>query len=362
MIKGLLNSRKEMAKLDKSNILASIENLANQINDTWQTANKIKFDFDPAKIKNIVWLGMGGSALGAWVGKYLFKTSLKLPFEIINNYQLPAYVNEDSLVILSSYSGNTEEVLAGTEMALAKKANIVAITAGGKLKAISQKRNLSAYIIDPVYNPSNQPRMAIGYAVTGLLAIFNKLNFIQISDNQISQVIKGLKQRNNQFKPETKDDNLAKFLAYTAFKRIIFFISANHLIGSVHVFNNQVNENAKNLTVELVIPEMNHHFLEALSFPPQLRDDIAFFLFDSDLFQPRIRQRIKLSQKLIDRIGYPNQIIKAESLDKLSQVFEIIQLGAYTSFYLAMLNGINPAPIPHVDFLKENLAKMKSPK
>ncbi len=355
MSEGLLDSRQKMAELDKSNILSSVEALGDQIEEAWQVVSQLSLNFPLEEINNIVWVGMGGSALGAWLGKYLFKLTLKLPFEIVNHYQLPAYADERSLIILSSYSGNTEEVLAAAKVALERTKYIFVITSGGQLLQLAKENKLPLYLIDPKHNPSNQPRMAIGYAATVLIAFFNRIGLVRVSEDQMKEVVKFLKTRNSILRPEYKDDNLAKLLAYNAFKRLVVFISADHLIGATHVFNNQVNENAKNLTTELVIPEMNHHYLEALSFPKQLRDDLFFLLWDSELFLPRIRRRIELTKQIIDKKDYPHQLVKLEGKDVLTQAFEVIQLGEYTSFYLAMLNGIDPAPIPNVDFLKKNL-------
>ncbi len=300
---NLLDSRQKMAELDKSNILSSVESLSNQINDAWEAISQLELRYDLDQIRNIVWVGMGGSALGAWLGKYLFKLSLDLPFEIVNHYQLPGYVDKHSLVILSSYSGNTEEVLAAAEVALKRTKHLFVITSGGKLLELAKKEKLAYYLIEPKYNPSNQPRMAIGYAATAFIGFLSRLGLIKVTQEDIEEVITFLKEQDKFLRPERKDDNLAKLLAYNFYKRLIVFISADHLIGATHIFNNQVNENAKNLTLELVIPEMNHHYLEALSFPSQLRDDLFFLLWDSSLLLPRIRQRIALTQQLIDQKG-----------------------------------------------------------
>ncbi|NOY15202.1 MAG: SIS domain-containing protein [bacterium] len=354
--KGLIDSRDKIKQLDKQGILASIEALPAQISDAWATGSDLNIDIKPGQVEKVVLVGMGGSALGGHVIKHLYP-DLKAPFEVVSGYNLPGFVDKKSLVILSSYSGSTEEVLTAAGQAKERSEQVVVITTGGRLGRMARDNNWPVYLIDPVFNPSNQPRMAVGYAITGLLAIFNQAGLIKITDSQISQVVGYLKSKNKDLEPESVDTNIAKYLAYNAFRRIIAFVAADHLVGAVHVFNNQVNENAKNLTTQLVIPEMNHHFLEALPYPKQLRDDVVFFLFDSDLYLPRIQQRVALSQQVIEKSGFPNEIIKAEADDKLMQAFEIIQIGAYTSFYLAMLNGIDPSPIPNVDFLKAELKK-----
>ncbi len=353
-----LDSREEIKKLDKSNVLGSIEALPDQIQDAWNKASQVQLPPEYSQVKNIVVVGMGGSALSTHVIKHLYKRELKLPLEVYNHYQLPAYVNQDTLVILFSYSGNTEEVLAAATEAITKTNKIIVITAGGKLQAFAQRHQLPIYLIEPTYNPSNQPRMAIGYTVTGQLALFNTLGFINLKSADISQLVDQLKATSSKLAPESKDQNTAKYLAYASFQKIVALVSAEHLRGAVHVFNNQINENAKNLTIELVLPEINHHYMEALPFPKQTKENVIFIFFQSQLYHPRVQARVPLTHQIVEKESYPSEMVTATAPTKLEQVFEIIQLGTYTNFYLAMLNGIDPAPIPNVDYFKAQLKKL----
>ncbi len=357
--KGLIDNRERMKELDKQGVLASVEKLPDQIKDAWDGVKQLKDQFGFDDFDKVVLFGMGGSALGGWVIKRLYP-DLKVPFEVVSDYQVPGYVDDKTLVILSSYSGNTEEVLEAADKVKDKTNQIMVITTGGKLLDLAKEQRWPVYVIDPVHNPSNQPRMAVGYAITGLLAMFKSVGLLNVKDEEINEVVEFLKQKGADLVPEASETNIAKYLAYAAYRRIMVLISAQHLLGGVHVFNNQVNENAKNLTIELPIPEMNHHYLEALPFPKQLKDDVVFFGFDSKLYSDRIRQRLSLTGQLIEKAGYPYEIIRLEADSKLTQVFEMIQIGAFVSFYLAMLNGIDPSPIPNVDFLKSELAKLKT--
>ncbi len=354
-----LDSREEIKKLDQSNVLGSIEALPDQIQDAWAKASQIKLPQEYSQVDNIVVVGMGGSALSTHIIKHLYKKELKLPLEVYNHYEIPAYVNSNTLVILSSYSGNTEEVLEAAVEASLKTKKILVITSGGKLKQFAERQQFPFYLIEPVYNPSNQPRMAIGYTVFGQLALFRSLGFINLEDKQVANLVRRLKDTAFKLAPETVEDNTAKYLAYAGFQKIIVLVSAEHLRGAAHVFNNQLNENAKNLTIELVLPEMNHHYMEALPFPKQTKENVIFLFFQSKLYHPRVQVRVPLTNEVAEQEGYPTEIISATAPTKLEQVFEIVQLGAYTNFYLAMLHGIDPAPIPKVDYFKAKLAKFK---
>ncbi len=354
---SLLDSRDKLAKLDKSNVLGSIEALPDQIRDAWEQTESLSFPPDFPNVKNIIVSGMGGSALGAHVIKNLYKDELTLPLEIYSHYHLPGYVNEDSLVILSSYSGNTEEVLAASEQAIKVGAKIIVITGGGKLLELALEHDWPHYHINPTYNPSGEPRMAIGYAVVGMLGVFSKLGIVNLSEKDLLDLTDKLEELIQKLSPDSVDGNMAKLLAYHAFDKMLILSGAEHLIGAVHVTNNQLNENAKLLTAEWHLPEFNHHYLEALTNPSKLREDTLFLLFNSHLYMPEVTKRVHLTADVIKQAGFDAEVIEATASTKLEQVFEIITLGSFLNFYLAMLYQLDPAPIPNVDHFKSEMAK-----
>lgn len=353
----LLDNREEIARIDRSNILGSVEQLPDQIIEAWEQTKNIFFPDDYSSVKNIIVSGMGGSALGSLVIKRLYKDELQLPLEIYSHYHLPGYVSEESFVLLSSYSGNTEETLAAAEQAEESNAKIAVITGGGLLAQKAQEKGWPLYLIKPAYNPSNQPRMAVGYAVAGQLALFSKLGVINISESDITSMADKLREMVKKLTVESAEKNSAKLLAYAAYDKAIVLTAAEHLIGAVHVTNNQINENAKTLTAEWHLPEFNHHFMEALSNPVRLKEDVIFFLYNSFLYTPQVSKRVELTRQVIENAGYQAEVIQATAKTKLEQVFEIITLGAFFNFYLSMLYGRDPAPIPNVDWFKEEMKK-----
>ncbi len=353
---NILDDRTRIANLDTSNVLGSVEALGDQIQDAWEQTKNLEFPASYPNVKNIVVSGMGGSSLGALVIKRLYKDELTLPIEIYPHYQLPGYVNEESLVILSSYSGTTEETLAAAEQAIASHAHIAVITGGGKLAEMAVEHHWPMYRIEPRYNPSGQPRMAIGYAVFGMLSMFAKMGLINISQQDVQAVVDQVKQASGSLGPEA-EQSVAKTLAYAAYEKHVIFVAAEHLIGAAHVFNNQVNENAKALTSEWHLPEFNHHYMEALRFPQATRENTMFIFFNSALYHERVQKRVMLTKNLVEQKGYEAQVILATSQTKLEQVFEVIQIGEYVAAYLPILYGIDPAAIPNVDWFKAEMAK-----
>ena len=198
--------------------------------------------------------------------------------------------------------------------------------------------------------------MAIGYQVFGQLSMFAKMGLINISENDVLNLVDNLRELVKNLGPEN-EHNPAKLLSFAAFDKHAIFVAAEHLIGAVHVINNQFNENAKTLTSEWHLPEFNHHYMEALSFPHLAKDTTIFFLFNSPLYDKRIQKRVFITKELLEQKGFEVQLVQSTAPTRLEQVFEIIQLGEFVSCYLVMLYGIDPSPITNVDWFKSEMAK-----
>jgi glucose/mannose-6-phosphate isomerase len=354
----ILDNLEEMKKLDKSNVLGSIQALADQIEDAWTQVQELDIKIDTGRVQNIVVSGMGGSGLGPDVIKQTFKGSLKMSFEVYNDYHLPAYVNSNSLVILASYSGTTEETLSAAQDAIAAGAQILVITTGGDLQKLKEEHGWSGYIINPRHNPSNQPRMALGYAVFGVIAMLTKAGILNVSHDEVISVVNTVKATLKDLNVDVmQDKNPAKQMAFQILGRVPVMIAAEHLAGGVHVFQNQLNENSKSYAELRLIPELNHHLMEALQFPQELEKNLFFLLFNSTMYHPRNQKRFEVTQDVIERAHIEATSLMIDSSTALEQNFEVIAFGAFVNFYLAMLEGIDPAPIPTVDYFKEQLKK-----
>ncbi len=353
---SILDSRDKIRAIDKTNLLGSVEALPDQIIDTLAQTSSLQVPDSYGSVKNVVVSGMGGSVLASHLIKNLYKSDLKVPFDVFSHYDLPGYVNEDTLVILASYSGTTEETLEAAKQATERKAKIMVITGGGKLYDLAVTNHWPVYKIDPQYNPCNQPRLAIGYAVVGQLMLLAAAKLIPSPATLMPQIVASLKEQVSQLGPEGSSD-LAKLMAYAAYDKHIVFVAAEHLIGAAHVMNNQVNENAKSLTSEWHLPEFNHHYMEALSFPKLAKETTIFLFFNSALYHERIQKRVLLTKSLVEQKGYETQMILATTATKIEQVFEAIQIGEFVAAYLPVLYGIDPSAIPNVDWFKSEMAK-----
>lgn len=352
-----LDSEDEILKLDEGKILDSIRKLPEQFAQAWDEVGKISLPAGYNACQNVVICGMGGSALGGRIVDSLSWGRARTPIEIYTEYQIPNYVNEATLVILSSYSGNTEETLSAANFALEKKARIIGITTGGKLAEFLKENKLPAYIFEPKFNPSGQPRMGLAYSIGAILRLLSQFAYIRFADeeNEIKETIKKFIREFDADIPSER--NLAKLMASKIKGKVPIIFASEQLVGSAHAFSNQLNENAKTFSALFDIPEANHHLMEGLKFPSEAREFLTFLFIKSKLYSPEVEKRYSITKEVIEKNGYPTLTYITSSEDKYCEIFEILVLGSYISFYLAMLEDINPSPIPWVDYFKEKLSK-----
>lgn len=353
-----LNSREEIAKIDVSNVLGSVEELGKQCEHAWEEAGKVVVPDSYREVDNVVMCGMGGSGLGARVIDSVYSEQLRKPLIQIHEYHLPGFVNQKTLVICSSYSGETEETIANAEEAIARKAKWMAIGTGNTLIGLAKDHGVPFYQIVPKFNPSNQPRMAVGYSIVGQMALAAKAGVVELSDEQITEAVVAMDMVRDKSRVEIEiEKNPAKQMAMKMKDKVVVFAAAEHLVGAIHTVNNQQNENAKNFCVDVAVPELNHHLMEGLKHPLTNPKNLLFVFINSNLYPERIRQRMLLTKEVAEKNGIEAMILETAAAAKLSQAFELIQLGAYANFYLSILYGQNPAPIPWVDWFKERLGQ-----
>jgi glucose/mannose-6-phosphate isomerase len=358
MTQSILDSRDEAAKLDLSNALGSIEMLGSQVQQIWEEAKKVEVDPSYKDITCVVVAGMGGSALGTHVIQTIFREELKVPVLIAPDYTVPNFVNEKTLVIASSYSGTTEETLSAVKDAQSKGAKIAGITSGGELAEFLKKNNYPALVFEPKFNPCNQPRMAVGYSVFGQIALFSRVGVLELGEDSYQGVLSAVAQAHLECGMNVPaSSNPAKLLAFEMKERVPIITVAQHLEGVAHVFANQLNENSKNFSEYRVIPELNHHLMEGLQFPKTNDGHLFFVMIGSQLYNPNNSKRLELTKQVLDEHDIAYQSHQVKSATKLEQAFEFMVFSSYSNYYLALLNNINPSPIPWVDWFKAELKK-----
>ncbi len=352
-----LDSLGEISKLDKGKILESIHSLPEQFSQAWDEVNAAELPKTCSAAQNVVICGMGGSGLGGRIVDSLVFDRARVPIEVFNEYKIPNYVNTNTFVILYSYSGGTEETLSAARLAKDAGAKIFGITTGGKLAEFLKENNLSGYVFEAKHNPSGQPRMGLGYATATTLALLSRCAFIRFADES-ELIINTLKKYVEEYNVRVpQDENLAKTIAQKLHNKIPIIFASEHLVGIAHAFANQLNENSKTFSALFDLPEANHHLMEGLKFPANARELLTFLFVESKNYTPGVLKRYPITKEVLEKNGYPHATYTTTSEDKLEEIFEVLVLGSYVSFYLAMLNGVDPTPIPWVDYFKERLSK-----
>lgn len=336
-------------------MLSSIEILPTQIEHAWKVASSTKVPASYRSATSIVVSGMGGSTLGAHVVQTVFGSELKRPFQIVNDYSLPGYVDRNALVVLSSYSGTTEETVACAKDALKRKAKILVLAAGGTLTELAKKHGWPLYKFDPADNPSNQPRMAVGSSAFAMMGLLKASGQLSLADGVVKKLAARLRANGPRLSPDTRK-NEAKHLAERGQRSMLLFIGAEHHVSSAHVMNNQLNENAKQLGTYQALPELNHHFLEGLSYPRVTKRDVFAILLQSDRYNARTKRRVELTAGVLGKNGIQNTILSFDGSSQLEETWLAIQFSSFMSFNIAMLHGIDPSPIPNVDAFKKAMA------
>lgn len=311
-------------------------------------------EHDDRVITKVVVAGMGGSALAALLAKAWLEEQLWIPFEVVREYELPAYVDESTLVIASSYSGNTEETLAALEQAQQVGAQVTIIAAGGKLLEIGANETIARVAI-----PAGlQPRMAVLFNLKALTALLGHFGIIgQELQHEVSVHAAWLEQETAQWLPAvTTDKNQAKQLALLAVGKTGVFYGGR-LTGPVaYKWKISWNENAKNVAAWNVYPETNHNeFIGWASHP--VEKPFAVFDLKSSFEHPRILKRFEVTDKLLSGKRPKATPVLLQGETPLAQLLWGSILADFVSIYLAVLNGVDPTPVDLVEKFKAEMVK-----
>jgi len=346
-------------KQDNSIVAESISLLPDQVRQVLHEARLIKVPREYSKVTQVVVNGMGGSNIGAGIVKSVFADQLKVPISIVPGYSVPAHVNKNTLYLISSYSGTTEEPLSTYREAKKREAKILAISEDSKkskLVKLMLKNNIPGYIFKPEFNPSNQPRLGLGYTLFGIAVIMAKAGLFKINVKETEDVIASMEIWDRELRPIIKTkNNIAKQIALKLYSKQPILVAAEHLAGNVRTLRNQMCENSKNFTSYLSLPDLNHFAMEGLKMPASNKKDLIFFFVDSKFYHPRVQKRAELTKQVVKKNKIEVISHQLHGQTKLAQAFEMLQLGVWITYYLGILNKVNPIKIPWVDWFKKQL-------
>jgi len=340
---------------DKSNMHGLIADFPEQIEDAVGIGKKFKPPYKKTQIDSVVINGLGGSAIGGDLLRSYLAEESDVPFIVNRHYFLPEFVNDRTLVVISSYSGNTEETVAAHAEARKRKAKMLCISSGGQTAkmAVEYKQPL---ITIPKGLP---PRAALGYSFFPTLIALGKMKLIGSKENDIRETISLLKKKSKMYS-SLSDANPAFQLAKQLYMKLPVIYSSADRFDIVNLrWRGQIAENAKQLAFGHVLPEMNHNELVGWKVLRRMMEEdvVVLFLRDKEDHE-RVKVRMEITKGVLEQ--YASKVIELQSEGKslLARMFSLIYLGDWTSYYLAILNGIDPTPVKVIDYLKNELGKV----
>ena len=323
-----------------------INDFSNHLREAIEIANNTTLSPYTKEIRNILICGLGGSGIGGTIVSDIISSKVNIPIAATKDYSIPNFVNEHTLVIANSYSGNTEETLYALEKCQARGAEIAVITSGGKLKTIAEENKYNNIII-----PGNQPpRAMFGYAFTELFFMLNHYGIIDDSfKSDFDKAITLIDTEKMDIQKQAM--NLAKKM----YKQTPVIYVAKGFEGVAVRFRQQLNENSKMLGWHNVVPEMNHN--ELLGWRTNV-DDLAVVYFRNKCDYDRNQIRMDINKKVISKFTSNITEIWSKGDSLIENSLYHINVGDWTSWYLSEMNNVDAIEIDVIDFLKGELAKI----
>ena len=341
------------ARHDKSGLLGRIESLPDQCEEGWRNAQALALPEAHATVREVVVTGMGGSAIAADMLRALAAPSARKPVHVVRGYDLPAFVGNESLVVACSHSGNTEETLSSFGRALDAGAMGLVVTTGGRLAEVAQERGLPLFR----YAYDGEPRSALGHQLMALLALGERVGLLESQAVAVREAIALMQaQRARWGSSLASANNAAKQLAVRLYGRLAVVVSAGLLSEAAHRWKTQLNENGKCWAIWEELPELDHNTIEGFGLAervvPLLR---AVFLYHASLGE-RMRRRYDATAEELTGAGVGNETVELEGERPLARLLGAVYLGDLVSYYLGILNGVDPSPVPGITRLKTRLA------
>ncbi len=356
--KNILDQPDQAAKIDRLQMAGLLNRFSEQIQDGIRIGKAFVLPRSLAgNFDKIVFVGMGGSAIGGDVLRSLGAKELALPLFVVRHYDLPGFVDSKTLCIFSSYSGNTEETISAFRQGIKKGAKALSISSGGELAHLSRKASVP-WIEIPKGLP---PRAALGYSVFPLLQAFSQLKLLRWDARAVEETVELLLSLSKKCGLENLTvKNPAKKLAQALWNKWVVIYAGTELLDSAALrFRNQIEENAKAIASHHLLAEMNHNEILGWEYPKSLvKKSVCVFFQDAE-DHPRIQLRMEFTKKLLaNERKIPVEEIHTQGKSRLARLFSAIHLGDWVSYYLALLYRVDPTPVKVIEALKKELAQV----
>jgi glucose/mannose-6-phosphate isomerase len=358
----------DFSELDKANMIELLEEFPQKMRDALRLgeefiiptnllANTITATttFPTQNFKNIVVLGMGGSAIGGDLLSDYLADKLSMPIVVIRGYDIPKFVDENSLVFAVSYSGNTEETLSALKRCLEAKARVIALTSGGKFAALAQENNFPVIKV-----PAGiQPRAAISYLFFPILKVLERMGIAKERHEETEETLNILQELSKEYGAKSPlKNNFAKKVALSMYQHLPLVYGSEGLLKAVAMrWKTQINENSKWPCFWNVFPELDHNEIVGYEIENNINRQVKIIYLQDKEGLLRVEQRRKITRKIIEDKLAEFIVCPTKGKGKMARMFSLIFLGDLASYYLAILNQVDPSPVACIEDLKKELAK-----
>lgn len=347
-----LDDQGTYTRLDPSGMLGRIRDLPSQCRQAWEQASTLTVSPEYRQPAQVVILGMGGSAIGGDLLRDAVANECPAPIRVLRDYSLPADVGANAMVIGSSYSGDTEETLAAFQEAASRGARLAVVAGGGRL--LDEARNRALPLLTIKYQ--GEPRAVLGFSFFLLLGLLHRTGLIGDKSKDLDEATGIMESLNQRLSPDVPEEkNPAKQLAAALHGNLAVIYGSSILEGVSRRWKGQINENAKSWAFFEVFPELNHNALVGYEMPKDLAKRIRVVLLYSDRLHPRTKRRYQITQEIMAQRGISSHVVSSEGDSVLSNMMSSVLFGDYVSYYLALLNGVDPSPVAVISFLKDKL-------
>ena len=352
---GILDDIAAMGRADPEGMLAQVAGLPDQVSAAWAMSRDLDLPGSPPK--SVAVLGMGASAIGADLVRGIWSDRLSVPVEVVRGYDLPAWVQRDTLVIASSKSGTTEETISALGTALERRCPVAVLTSGGALKGVAGKAGLPL----ATFPSAGTSRASVGYSMGLLAGMLERAGVLELDQAEIEAAVVVAREMVARCAPRVSTaDNPAKQLAWSLVDRYPVIEAGGFLAPVARRWKAQLNENGKTTAAFEELPEATHNTVVGYEQPESLRDQLVVVFLESALDHPRNSLRASLVRDVLDTGHISHELVTAMGESRLAHALSLIVMGDLVSVYLAFTYGVDPSPVGVIDHIREQLTMADS--
>lgn len=351
-VSSILDDVAGLDRRDPGGMLHQIGQLPVQMETAWGLTRELNLPDGFPSSRAVALLGMGGSGVAGDIVRAVFSDRLKVPLVSVRDYELPAWVDRETLVVATSHSGSTEETISALSAALERRCPVAVITTGGPLGDVAARVNLPRLI----YPNQTSPRAALGYTLVLLAGLLERAGLIELSEAEVRAAAAASAAVWRACEPGVATEgNLAKQLAWTLVDRLPVVEAGGFLAPVATRWKTQFNENAKSAAVAEALPEATHNTVVGYEQPDGLRDHLYVVFLAGSFDHPRNGMRLSLSTELLAAAGIAYQVVPLGGDSRFEQACWAISLGDHVSAYLGLLYGVDPTPVEAISHVKAGM-------